>query len=325
METKNFKFKFNDIDEKEGVFTGMASVYDIVDSYNEVVQRGAFKKTLQENNGEFPLCWFHDVTEPLGLAKAEDKDKGLWIEGQLNLDVQSAREKRSLMKQKVITGISIGFKTLKDEWDKNLRKLKEIKLYEFSPITRNFQACPGAEIGDVKSDFPEEFKPYPNEHSARLKDPNKFDKFRRKKDGKLFQKTKVPETISVIWGHLKDGEDDDWAEQSLRFPTKNWTVTEAKKWLKENDVDYIKFEPASKSLEGVLDKILTIETADNLSPESIELIKKSINSLKEFLPENEPGKSTQKPVSILSPIIEAMERNDKPQSHLSRIIKVLEN
>ena len=292
METKNFKFKFDDINEKEGVFSGMASVYDVVDSYNEVVMKGAFKKTLQENNGEFPLCWLHDIREPLGLATAEDRDKGLWIEGQLNLDVQSAREKRSLMKQRVITGISIGFKTLQDEWHKDLRKLKEIKLYEISPITRNFQACPGAEIGDVKSGFPEEFKPYPNEHSARLKDPDKFDKFRRKKDGTIFKNVKVPETINVLWGHLKDGKDDDWVEQSLRFPIKNWTASEAKKWLKDNDIDYMKFEPASKSLEGVLNRILTIETADNLSQESIELINKSITQLQSLTKGIEPPEGT---------------------------------
>lgn len=151
METKDLRFNLFDIDETEGVFKGYASIYDVIDAYNEVVTRGAFTNTLQENDGKFPLCWFHNVTEPLGIVYAEENIKGLLVEGYLNLDVKSAREKHSLMKQGAIKGLSIGFKTLKDEWDKDIRKLKEIKLFEISPITLNFQACPDAEIEDVKA------------------------------------------------------------------------------------------------------------------------------------------------------------------------------
>ena len=151
METKNFKFRIDDMDDEKGVFKGHASIFGEVDSYNEVVEKGAFRKTLKENEGKFPLCWFHNVTEPLGMVFAKEAKQGLEIKGELNLDVQSAREKRSLMKQGAIKGLSIGFKTIKDAWDNQVRHLKEIKLYEISPITLNFQACPGAEIGDVKN------------------------------------------------------------------------------------------------------------------------------------------------------------------------------
>lgn len=150
METKDLSFKLYDVDESEGVFKGYASVYDVVDRYNEIVTRGAFTNTLQENDGKFPLCWFHNVQEPLGIIYAQESIKGLLVEGYLNLDVKSAREKHSLMKQGAIKGLSIGFKTMQDEWDSDVRKLKEIKLYEISPITLSFQACPGAEIEDVK-------------------------------------------------------------------------------------------------------------------------------------------------------------------------------
>ena len=63
METKDFKFNLDDIDEEKGTFTGFASVFDVVDSYNEVVLPGAFKKTLKENDGKFPLTWFHDISQ----------------------------------------------------------------------------------------------------------------------------------------------------------------------------------------------------------------------------------------------------------------------
>jgi len=221
LETKDFKFKLNDMDEEKGIFTGLASVYGVVDSFNEVVMPGAFDKTLEENKGKFPMCWFHNPMEPLGVVYAKDAKAGLRVEGHLNLDVQSAREKRSLMAQGAIKGISIGFKTLQDAWDKELRRLKECRVFEISPITLNFQACPGAEIDSVKM----EFKPYPNEHAARLRDPGDFDpdSFRRKNDGTIYGKIKVPSTIAVIWAKLKahSGPKDNPIPQALRFPVKD--------------------------------------------------------------------------------------------------------
>lgn len=149
MEFKNLSIAMSDDDEL-GVFRGWASLYDVVDSYNEIVVSGAFTKTLQESNGVYPLCWFHDIQEPLGITIAQDDQEGLLIEGHLNLAVKSAREKYGLMKQGAVRGLSIGFKTIKDEWDDNVRILKEIKLYETSLLPMNMQACPGAEITDVK-------------------------------------------------------------------------------------------------------------------------------------------------------------------------------
>jgi len=92
--------------------------------------------------------------------------------------------------------------------------------------------------------------PYPNEHSARLKDPDDFaaDSFRRKADGTIYGKIKVPATIDVIWGKLKgkDAPDDQPIPQALRFPTKDWTASEAKAWLEENKIKYVSFEPAEE-------------------------------------------------------------------------------
>ena len=92
--------------------------------------------------------------------------------------------------------------------------------------------------------------PYPGEHSARLQNPKKFnpETFRRKNDGTIYGSIKVPQTVAVIWGKLKgkDKPSDNPIPQSLRFPVKHWTVEKAKKWLKDNNVKYIRFEPAKK-------------------------------------------------------------------------------
>lgn len=92
--------------------------------------------------------------------------------------------------------------------------------------------------------------PYPNEHSARLQDPKRFNpkNFRRTEGGTIYGRIRVPKTIGIIWGKLKgkDKPSDNPIPQALRFPVKYWTVEKAKKWLKDNNVKYQKFEPAQK-------------------------------------------------------------------------------
>lgn len=77
--------------------------------------------------------------------------------------------------------------------------------------------------------------PYKGEHSARIKDPDQYDRFRRKND-------EFGDGIDVIYG-IKD-EEDLTEVQSIRFDSDKFTVAEAKEWLKDHDWDYIKFEPA---------------------------------------------------------------------------------
>jgi len=151
-ETKEFKFTLDDIDEEKGSFAGYASIWDVVDSYGDTVVKGAFKRSLKESK-QFPLLWSHNLMEPIGIVSGEEDDRGLKISGQLNIDVQRGREIRSLMKQGAVTGLSIGFQTVREENDKdaNTRRLKEVKLWEISPCV--FQACPNAQIDEVKADL----------------------------------------------------------------------------------------------------------------------------------------------------------------------------
>jgi len=87
--------------------------------------------------------------------------------------------------------------------------------------------------------------PYPNEHSARLQSPGRFDKdsFRRTTGGKLYGRVEVPKTIAVIWAKLKDG--GALVAQAIRFPVKAWTASKARAWLRKNDVKVLTFEPAA--------------------------------------------------------------------------------
>ena len=92
--------------------------------------------------------------------------------------------------------------------------------------------------------------PYPHEHSARLIDPKKMDpdSYRRKNGGIIYGNKKVPKTIAIIWAKYKGKakKSDKPVPQALRFPIAVWTEAKAKKWLKDNNISYIKFEPATK-------------------------------------------------------------------------------
>lgn len=260
MERKTFRFDIKEVKE-DGTFEGYAAVFGNIDCYNDVIEPGAFTQTLKEQPG-FKMFWYHNPTEPLGTYGAAQDLKGLKGSGKFTLAIQKAKEIYAWMKDLAATGIplglSIGFEAVKFTIDGAIRRLQEIKLYEISLCS--FQANVEAVVTEVKS---MELKPFPNEHAARLLDPDKCDDFRRKKDGKLYNKIDVPETIAVIWGHLKGGADDAWPPQSLRFPIADWTVEEARAWLKDNEVKFISFEPAEKSIEGIIEAIRTFKPEES--------------------------------------------------------------
>lgn len=154
IETKEFEFKLDDISD-DGAFEGYASTFGNVDSYGDIVERGAFKKTIKESKGQVPILWQHDAYEPIGVSlEMEEDDNGLHTRGQLVLEVERAAAARALMKAKALKGLSIGYSAVKfvintDKQSEVRRHLKELKLWEYSPVT--FPANTLATVGSVKS------------------------------------------------------------------------------------------------------------------------------------------------------------------------------
>lgn len=142
-----------DLDDT-GTFKGYASVFGALDLGMDIVEAGAFKRTLREHaqRKTMPkMLWQHDRHEPIGVwtALAED-DKGLAVEGRLILDVQRGRETHALLKAKAIDGLSIGYQTkkYKVDTDSQIRRLLDVDLLEISPVT--FPMLPKATITAVK-------------------------------------------------------------------------------------------------------------------------------------------------------------------------------
>lgn len=149
-ERKTVKFEVKAVDEEAGTFEGYAATFSKKpDSYGDIIEPGAFTKTLKEAGKRVKILWNHNVLEPIGKPTelAED-DKGLFIKGKLSLGVQRAREVLSLMKDGVITELSFGYDTLKESWQNGMRHLQEVRLWDVSPVT--FAANPEAVIVSVK-------------------------------------------------------------------------------------------------------------------------------------------------------------------------------
>ena len=92
------------------------------------------------------------------------------------------------------------------------------------------------EYEKIKSDRSlDDARPYPNEHAARLKDPEQYDSFARKNN-------EGGEGIDFIYG-IKDGVSE---LQAIRFDKTRFTTQESKAWLKSHDFEPILFEEASE-------------------------------------------------------------------------------
>jgi HK97 family phage prohead protease len=149
LERKSFALKLDAPPDDEGRFTGYAAVFGNVDQGNDLIEPGAFTKTLNENPDGVPILWSHDTDQPIGVSTSLVEDrKGLRVEGQLAMDVQRAREVHALMKMGAIKGISIGYRTVKRSFKGAVRHLEEVKLGEFSPVV--FPMNTLAQVGDVK-------------------------------------------------------------------------------------------------------------------------------------------------------------------------------
>jgi phage prohead protease, HK97 family len=140
----------------DGTFEGHASVFGELDSYRDIVVRGAFVASLEKDfaakGRSVPMLWQHDTYNPIGIyPDCKEDDIGLFVRGQCNMKVQQGVECHALMEQGALTGLSIGYSTLDDEWDDTgmVRKLKEVKLWEISPVT--FPAGDSARVTSVKS------------------------------------------------------------------------------------------------------------------------------------------------------------------------------
>jgi HK97 family phage prohead protease len=149
VERKALKFEIKKDDIAGRVFSGYASTFD-VDLGGDIITPGAFKKTIDGRQDKIKVLWQHN--EPIGKSMRLYEDSiGLFVEGKVS-KTRLGDEAIELMRDRVIDQMSIGFSIPagKSEMsDEGLRIIREVKLFEFSPVT--FPMNENAIITSVKN------------------------------------------------------------------------------------------------------------------------------------------------------------------------------
>ena len=159
-----FEVKFAD-GGTPGTFEGYGAVFGNIDSYGDVIQKGAFKDTLKDWNKSKKLPpmlvqhggWMMTDMDalPVGMWEAmSEDDTGLHVKGRLiNLDTERGKTIHGAMKEGALDGMSIGYRakefSLGTKPDEPRRTLKKIDLMEVSVVT--FPANGKARVSAIKS------------------------------------------------------------------------------------------------------------------------------------------------------------------------------
>lgn len=155
MNTLDFGLELKEV-SAEGTITGYGAIFNNVDQHGDRIVPGAFAKSIatrMSGGAALPMLWCHDPREPLGMFTEVSEDrKGLRLKGQFVMDVPRAKEIFALLKAGAVRGMSIGYRTMADAIEGNVRLLKEIDLWEVSLTT--FPSNGKATITGIKSTHP---------------------------------------------------------------------------------------------------------------------------------------------------------------------------
>ena len=137
----------------QGRVEGYVSVYGNKDLNGDIVEPGAFSKTIQETGGEVVMLAHHDRTRPIGIARVDDRPKGLFLTGQIEVDLPDGELAHRQASKGLLRGLSIGDRTVKESWDEAQKafRLHKIKLFEASLVA--IPANPLTLIESVKGEY----------------------------------------------------------------------------------------------------------------------------------------------------------------------------
>jgi len=150
-------FELHNSDLEEGMFRGMASVFNtMIESFvPTIIDPGAFKSTLASPERNVLILWQHDDQTPIGTPTEMWETKhGLEIVGKISNTTQG-RDAMTLMRDGVVTEMSIGFDATSFRFEEQgkskelVRHIDEVRLWEVSLVS--FGANPKAKITEVQS------------------------------------------------------------------------------------------------------------------------------------------------------------------------------
>ncbi len=149
LETKFRKFD-TELALRDGAeISGYASLFGAADQGGDIVQPGAYGASLArlaQAGGAVKMLWQHNPAQPIGIWDVVREDgRGLFVQGRLLTEIQTAREALVLLRAGAIDGLSIGYRAVRSERVAGAgRVLQEIELWEVSLVT--FPMLPEARV-----------------------------------------------------------------------------------------------------------------------------------------------------------------------------------
>jgi len=233
------------VDLEEGTFGAYFAVTGNFDG-EDIIDKGAFKKTLAEGGHRVKLYHIHDWREPIGnplelkevprsklpkevLERAPDATGGLYARCKISLTTRG-QDDLILLRDGVLNEGSIGYDTIKEAWDEledgvQVRHIKELKLYDISLVPLAMNAA--AVVTDVK-----EFKPEETEEYIHIPVRAAGDFV----EGSFRTITiSADQGIKAVIGKLTSDPDGSTKIQKYLFAKdKGWTMEKARAWVKEH-------------------------------------------------------------------------------------------
>lgn len=202
------------LNERE--FEGYGSVFKNVDLGGDIVLPGAFKRSLAEHrsSGTLPqMFWMHDPSRVPGkwVSMSED-NQGLTVKGVL-ADTELGNELRTLLKMDAVRGLSIGYRTLDQDYNNDGNRLiKEAELWEVSLVSLPMN--PLAQVTHAKSRLSAagEYVPTVREFERHLRDVGCSQKVAKTLIARMFD-----DSNGMSGGQQRDaGNDDTEIEQAVQ-------------------------------------------------------------------------------------------------------------
>ncbi|WP_017930146.1 HK97 family phage prohead protease [Robiginitomaculum antarcticum] len=129
--------------------SGYASLFGAVDLSGDIVHRGAFSASLLAQTGrKLPMLLGHETERPIGVWDRVFEDaSGLFVSGRIIGGEARTDRARRLIETGALSGLSIGFKTLRSIPNAKGRALIDLDLWEVSIVA--FPMLRGARITQI--------------------------------------------------------------------------------------------------------------------------------------------------------------------------------
>ena len=139
IERKDFIGSVSDVDAKGMVVTGFLSSFGNKDHDGDIIEKGAYSKSLKERKNQIFFLNHHEWKQPHGFFNVlEERNEGLYFESNPFVKgVTYSEDTIKLYEAGIIKEHSIGFNVVQSYQDKSrdARILKELFLWEGSNVT----------------------------------------------------------------------------------------------------------------------------------------------------------------------------------------------